>query len=489
MTIKHLHLRLIGTAAVLLGCALTASAKVKLPTIFSDHMVLQAGVPVPVWGTAEGNEKVTVTIAGQTKSATAGKGDGKWQVTLDPITAGSKPLTLTVQGENTLTAKDVLIGEVWLCSGQSNMVLPLTKVNDAEREVKEGNWPQIRMFTTKWVICSPETVGSFSAVAYFFSREIHKGTGLPVGAINRAAGGTPIELWTNLDVQKQVPELKPILDAFDAPKAESTDPAQAEIDKKQAAEVEGKNAAGTQKKSPGYLFEDRIVPLVPYAIRGVVWYQGEANSYTVNAPLYGRQLALMIGDWRKRWGYDFAFLTVQLPELGGPQKEPVEDSGRAWVREGVLQSLSLPNVGMAVTLGTGEEKNNHPKNKQDVGRRLGMWALNTVYGKKEIASSGPLVASHKIAGDKIVITFTHTDGGLVAKGGKVKALAIAGADHKWAWAESKIDGDTLTVWNADVKDPAAVRYAWAGNPAEANLFNGAGLPASQFRTDDWPAGK
>ncbi|CAN5571324.1 sialate O-acetylesterase [soil metagenome] len=477
----------LATICLLSACAPFAVAKVKAPSIFSDHMVLQTGMPLPVWGTADADEKVSVSIAGQTKSTQAGA-DGKWIVTLDPLKS-DKPLTLTIKGENTITANDVLIGEVWLCSGQSNMVLPLTKVNDYEQEKAAAKYPNIRMFTTKWVICSPETVSSFSAVAYFFSREIHQKTGMPVGAINRAAGGSPIEMWTNLDVQKQVPELKPILDAFDAPKPESKDAAQAEIDKKQAVEVEGKNAVAAQKRPLGYLFEDRIAPLVPYAIRGAVWYQGEANSYTVNANLYGRQLSLMIGDWRKRWGYDFAFLTVQLPDFGGTQKEPVEESGRAWVRDGVLQSLSLPNTGMAVTLGTGEEKNNHPKNKQEVGRRLGMWALNTQYGKKDIAASGPIPTRHKIVDGKIVIRFAHTDGGLIAKDGPLKGVAIAGDDHKWVWADSKIDGDTLTVWSTEVKSPAAVRYAWAGNPAGCNLFNGAGLPATPFRTDDWPPTK
>lgn len=477
------RLRWIAAILTLLMCAVPSIAKVRVSAIFSDHMVLQTGAAVPVWGTADAGEKVSVSIADQTKSTTVGQ-DGKWMVKLDTLKS-DKPLTLKIHGQNEITINDVLIGEVWLCSGQSNMVLPVSKAADYEREQPVAKWPQIRTFTTKWIICSPETVGSFSAVAYFFSREIHQKTGLPVGAINRAAGGSPIEMWTNLDVQKAVPELKPILDAADEAKTESANAAQAAIDKKQALEVEGKNAAAAQKRPLGFLFEDRIVPLVPYAIRGVIWYQGEANSYTANANLYGRQLALMIGDWRKRWGYDFAFITVQLPELGKEQTVPVEESGRAWVREGVLQSLSLPNTGMAVTLGTGEANNNHPKNKQEVGRRLGMWALNTVYAKKDVAASGPLPTGHKITSDKIVITFSHTTGGLIAQGGKLKGVAIAGKDRQWVWAESKIDGDTLTVWSPTVKEPTVVRYAWAGNPAGCNLFNGVGLPASPFRTDDW----
>jgi sialate O-acetylesterase len=477
-------LRLLALIITASACAASADAKVKLPAIFSDHLVLQAGRPVPIWGLADAGEKITVNLADQTKTAEAGH-DGKWMVTLDLLTAGEGQ-TLTIQGQNVLTITDVLIGEVWLCSGQSNMALAVSKAADFDRERPNAKWPKIRTFTTKWIECSPETVANFSAVAYYFGREIHQKTGSAVGLINRSAGGSPIELWTSLDAQKSVPELAPILGDSQEAKVESKSAAQAEIDRKQALEVEGKQATAAQKRPPGYLFEDRIVPLIPYAIRGVVWYQGEANSYTVHADLYGRQLATMITDWRKRWGYDFAFLTVQLPELGRAQTEPVEDSGRAFVRDGVLQSLSLPNTGMAVTLGTGEANNNHPKNKQEVGRRLALWAMSQVYGKKDQPASGPLPAGHKIIDGKIVITFTHVAGGLKARGGELKGFAIAGEDGKWRWAQAKINGDKVIVWHPDVKKPSAARYAWAGNPADCSLGNDAGLPASPFQVGDSP---
>jgi sialate O-acetylesterase len=224
--------------------------------------------------------------------------------------------------------------------------------------------------------------------------------------------------------------------------------------------------------------------VVPYAIRGVIWYQGEADSYTVNANLYGIQLATMIQDWRSRWGYDFAFISVQLPEIGGPQTQPSQTHGRVLVREGVLKSLELPNTGMAVTLGTGEEKSNHPVDKQEVGRRLAQWALATSYGQKNVPASGPLPTGSKVADGKVIITFSHADGGLRAEGGgDLKGFAIAGADLKWVWGHAIIVGNTVVVSSPDVEEPRFVRYAWAVNPAGCNLVNGAALPATPFRTD------
>ena len=472
-------------AGILAGILISQTkADVRMNPIFSDHMVLQSNHVVPVWGGAKAGEEVKVSILNQSKTVVAGK-DGKWMVKLDPMQA-DKPTTMTIQGGNSITIRDVLIGEVWLCSGQSNMALPVAKAQDYEHEKAVANWPQIRMYENKWVVCSPETVGGFSAAAYYFGREIHQKTSLPVGLINRSSGGTPIELWTRWEAQKDVADLKPIWDATDKTKTDSKDAAaQAEIVRKQAVEVEGKKAVASAKVVPGYLYESRIAPLIPLAIRGVIWYQGEANSYTVHADLYGKQLAIMITDWRRRWGTDFPFIAVQLPELGKSQSTPVEESGRAYVREGVLQSLQLPNVGMAVTLGTGEGANNHPRNKQEVGRRLALWALAKVYEQKGVVPMGPVPAGHKIVGDSIVVTFDYAEGGLVAKNGELKGFAIAGKDQKWVWAKAQIKGNTVIVSHPDIKEPAAVRYAWAGNPDSANLSNHAGLPASPFRTDDW----
>lgn len=467
------------------GC-FPSRAAVQLPPVFSDHMVLQAGRAVPVWGKASPGEKVEVRVGGQTKSAVA-DGAGKWSVRLDPLKSGEE-LTLTVQGGGgaEVVIRDVLAGEVWLCSGQSNMALPVSKAKDAAGETAAGDWPKIRMFqpNKKWLVCSPQTAGAFSAVAYYFGREIHRQTGAPVGLLNVSSGGTPIELWTSLEAQKAVPELAPL---FGGETAGGEASQQEESDRQQALEVEGKQAVAAQKKAPGFLFEDRILPLAPFAIQGVIWYQGEANSYTGHANLYGSQLKTMIKDWRSCWGDDFAFISIQLPEFGSPQTEPMQTHGRVLVREGVLKSLELPRTGMAVTLGTGEEKSNHPLNKQEAGKRLAHWALATVYGRKGIVASGPLPAESSVEKGRMILKFSHADGGLIALGGgALKGFAIAGADGKWVWGNAVIEGDSVVVSSPEVKEPVAVRYAWAINPATANLANGAGFPATPFRTDNEP---
>ncbi len=467
-----------------------AGALVKLPSIFADHMVLQTGKPVPIWGMADPWEKVTVTFGGQTKSAEADK-DGNWTMKLDAMPPNGEPQDLTVQGnKNSRAIKDVLIGEVWLCSGQSNMALPVSKALNFETEKAAATWPKIRMGLptgSKWVVCSPETVGAFSAAAYFFGRELHQKMGVPIGLVHLSAGGTPIEFWTSQEAQQAVPELKPLFDTAAVAAPAGPDSAQAQSDAQQAVEVEGKQAVTGQKVGPGGLFTSRILPVVPFAIRGVIWYQGEANSYTVHANLYGVQLATMIKDWRARWGYDFPFITVQLPNIGGPQSEPVQTCGRVLVREGELKSLSLPNTGLAVTIGTGEEKSNHPQNKQEAGRRLAQWTLAKVYEKKDVVASGPLLESSKIADGKVIVTFSQADGGLKAQdGGELKGFAIAGADLKWVWAKATISGNTVIVSSPEVKEPIGVRYAWATNPATSNLSNASGLPASPFRTDNEP---
>ena len=507
-------------------------ADVKLPAIFSDHMVLQAGTQVPVWGWAAAGEEVTVAIAGQTKKVTAGQ-DGKWLVKLAALTAGA-PVTLTVKGQNIITINDVLIGDVWLCSGQSNMAMGVSGAKDFAQEKMAANFPRIRAFQVSsgpapvprdecaghWVVCSANTVGGFSATAYFFGREIHQKTGGAIGLINSSVGGTPIEAWTSWAAQQAQARLKPLLAGFEKQQADwSPEQVQAEYEKQlaawQAAAAQAKAAGKPAPRQPGKrteprlssnypgsLFNGKIAPLIPYALRGGLWYQGESNG---GSKVYGLQLATLIQDWRTRWGCDFPFAWVQLPEWLAPQTKPVEESGWAVVREGMLQTLKLPSTGMAVALGTGDAKDIHPRNKQEVGHRLALWALATVYGKRGVAWAGPLPASCKIAGREVVITFTHTEGGLVAQDDTLKGFAITGADQQWVWANAKIAGDTVVVSHPHVKAPVAVRYAWANNPvganrwrwqgnhgqcyiwadnpAGANLFNGAGLPASPFRTD------
>ncbi|MCL4401193.1 MAG: sialate O-acetylesterase [Acidobacteria bacterium] len=490
---------------------LTASlafAEVRLPAIFSDHMVVQRGRSVPVWGWADPGEDVTVSIAGRTKKARAGA-DGKWMVRLSALNS-KVPLELSVKGKNTLTVQDVLVGEVWLCSGQSNMALRVSAARDFEKEQAAADLPQIRAFTVasdyakepqsdvkgKWIVASPQTVGDFSAAAYFFGRDLHKTLHVPVGLVNSSVGGTAIELWIDRDAQRSSPELKPAMaeldkenTAFDA--AGATAKYQAALAKWKKAAAGARAAGKTPARAPqdpvalherkaatGALFNGMIAPLVPYALRGAIWYQGEANAGADRAPYYQYQLPLLIQDWRTRWGQgDFAFGWFQLPNFNAP--------GRSWpvVREGMMKSLRVRNTGMAITIDIGEPGNIHPKNKQEAGRRLALWALGSVYGQKG-ATSGPLAAGHKVKGSEIEVSFTHADGGLVAKGGELKGFLIAGADKKWAPATARIAGKGVMVSSPQVSEPVAVRYAWADNP-ECNLYNGAGLPASPFRTDDW----
>jgi len=486
----------------------TACADVRLPSLFSDHAVLQQGVAVPVWGWAEPGEDVTVTVAGQTKTVKAGA-DGAWRVTLGALKPGAT-LTLIVKGKNTLTVQDVLVGEVWLGSGQSNMAMTVNRSKDYEKEqAMAAAFPQIRMFTVErvvgktpqtackgqWVVCASNTVGAFSATAYFFGRDLHQKLQVPVGLINSSWGGTPVEAWTSADALAAVPAMKAVVDPWVAKTAQPWDEAKAmaAYDKQVAtwkesvkkAKAAGKQVPRAPKKPvdprldshyPANLYNGMIAPLVPYAIKGAVWYQGESNANDLTAALYGQQLEIMILDWRKQWGYEFPYAWVQLPNYRA--------SDRNWplVREGMLQALKVPKTGMATTMDIGETADIHPKNKQDVGRRLAYWALGTVYGQKVASISGPLPAGHTVKGGEIVCAFKHADGGLKAQGDALKGFVIAGADQKFVPASAKIVGDTVVVSHPDVKVPVAVRYAWAADPG-CNLFNGAGLPASPFRTD------
>jgi sialate O-acetylesterase len=481
--------------ALAAACAVFSSARadVKLPAIFSDHMVFQQDVAVPLWGWANPGEQVSVSFAGQKKTVQTGA-DGVWNVKIAKLAAGGQPQTLTVQGKNTVKIEDVLVGEVWLCSGQSNMAMNVARAKDFEREKAAAQLPQIRMFkessggatvpqskcSGRWEICAPESVGGFSATAYFFGREIHKALGRPVGLINSSVGGTPIESWTSQEAQKSVPELQPLFQTW-ADKEASWDPAkaQANFEKQQAAwkqavaraKAKGKTPPRPPRKpseprldnhSPGNLFNGKIAPLIPYAIRGAVWYQGESNAG--DGQLYGIQLPLLIRDWRSRWGEgEFPFAWVQLPNFHAPQREPVEDSGWVLVQEGMLKTLRLPNTGMAITVDVGEAGNIHPTNKQAVGHRLALWALAKVYGQPG-PSCGPIPRGQRIEGHQIIVSLEHCDGGLTAKGDKLKGFAIAGADKKWVKADAQIQGDMVVVSSPEVPQPVAVRYAWPPTP-------------------------
>jgi sialate O-acetylesterase len=494
---------------------ITARADVKLPAIFSDHMVLQRDTAVPVWGWAEPGEAVIVSIAGQTNKTMADAA-GKWSVKLDKLSV-REALTLVVSGKNKITVNDVLVGEVWLGSGQSNMQMWMKSVRDLEQEKVTAKFPQIRMFTVArheavkpqadckgtWVVCSPETVETFSATAYFFGRELHQKLGVPVGLIASSVGATPIETWTSMEKMEGKKELNPVFNEWNEKLRVPYDPvkAQAQYEKQYAAwktnsakrVAEGKPAGYAPEKPvpprehknyPANLFNGMIAPIIPYAIRGVIWYQGENSGRAGFAQLYEYQLPLLIADWRERWGQGaFPFAWVQLANYRDYTNSPSPVSHWARVREGMLKSLAVTNTGMAVAIDVGEADNIHPKNKQAVGYRLGLWARSQVYGER-IPFSGPLPAGHKISGDKIILSFKHTDGGLVTKDGDLRGFVIAGADKEWHWAKARIEGEQVVVSSPEVNSPVAVRYGWADNP-NCNLLNGAGLPASPFRTDAW----
>ena len=420
------------------------------------------------------------------------------------------PRSLTVTGRNTIVIADVLVGEVWLGSGQSNMAFTVNRALDFETEIAAANFPLIRHFKEEsaaanspqsagkghWEICSPATVGGFSAALYFFGREVHQALSVPVGLVHSSVGGTPIESWIAPEAQRAAPELKDFFTAVEKENAALASPEAMKKYEQSLADWEAvqKNAKAARKKvtkkpqnpaevaarktNVGGLFNGKIAPLVPFAIRGALWYQGEANSTPAKAPFYAAQLALLVRDWRTRWGEEFPFAWVQLPNFAG--------AGRDWptVREGMLKTLALPKTGMAITIDVGTAENIHPTNKQAVGHRLALWALGTVYGQKVAATSGPLPAGHEVRGSEIVLRFTHTDGGLVAHGDDLTGFVVAGADRQWQPAQARIVGDTVIVSAPGVPGPVAARYAWENLPT-CNLYNGAGLPASPFRTDDW----
>ncbi len=458
----------ISLLATLLFAPLQA-ADLKLAAVLCDHMVLQREKPVPVWGWADVGENVTVEFAGQKKSTVA-DASGKWQVKLDPLTASAESrslVVLTANSERKIEVVDVLVGEVWLGSGQSNMALRVSGARDYGSEQTTANFPLIRTFNEasktsakmsadangKWVVCAPETVGTFSATLYFFGRELHRELNVPVGLIHSSVGGSPIESWIAAEIQ----------------------PAQW----KKAAIAIPKPAAGAKEPNIGGLFNGKIAPLIPYALRGVLWYQGEANTLPGRSQFYQDQLTLLVTDWRKRWSEELPFAWVQLPNFNRP--------GEGWslVREAMLKTLRLPRTGMAIAVDLGDANDIHPKNKQDVGHRLALWALGAVYQRKVSATSGPLPAGHEIKGNQVIVAFKHTEGGLVSKNGGLTGFLIAGDNQQWKPAQAEIDGEKVIISSPEVAKPVAARYAWAA-VAECNLFNGSGLPASPFRTDTWP---
>jgi len=496
--------------SLLLLTPLPIGADVKLPAVINDNMILQRGMEVPIWGTAEPGEQVTVTLDEQKVTATADS-TGQWIIKLEPLNIDT-PFEINIAGNNTITLQNVLVGEVWVCSGQSNMQWPVNLSANAEQEIANSDYPKIRLFSVKrsvaeqplqdtegqWVKCSPDTVKSFSAVGYFFGRYLHKELNTPVGLIHSSWGGTPAEAWTSRLTLESEPDFKSILDRWKEILAKHPQEKEKYQQRLAQWEQEVENAKKENKPAPrkpwpppgpkhphrpASLYNGMIAPLIPYAIKGAIWYQGESNAN--RAYQYRKLFPAMIQNWRQSWRQgDFPFLFVQLANFQKRQPQPTE-SAWAELREAQLMTLALPKTAMAVAIDIGEADDIHPKNKQDVGYRLGLAALAMAYGH-DVVYSGPIFESMTVENDKIRLRFRHIGGGLVAKNDEqLKGFTIAGQDQNFVWAEAEIDRDMVVVWNKQISQPVAVRYAWANNP-ECNLYNKAGLPASPFRTDNWP---
>ena len=629
----------------------TLSATPRLPHVFSNNMVLQRGMPIPVWGWADKNEKITLHFNHQTKSVTADN-NGKWRINLDKEAAGG-PYQLVVKGNETITFNNVLVGEVWVCSGQSNMEMPIAgwgKIKNYEQEIKEANYPKIHVLTVvkeisskpkdditpaEWKVCSPETAGEFTAVGYFFARELYNKLKVPVGLINTSWGGTMVETWisreafeNNDEFKSMISQMKVLdLDSLTKQRMEFSNkkitsmqgglPSAAEAatwknislddkywptmqlpglwESRQLGELDGivwfrktvdiaaadtgkeatldlamiddndityvnevkagsTNSYNTKRKYtipagvlkegknviavrvedtgggggiygessdmkltignnvislagpwtfkvesllksnsgtvgpndfPTLLYNAMLHPLIPYAIKGAIWYQGETNAG--RAYQYRKAFPLMITDWRTKWKQGaFPFYFVQLASFGAGNGNSKTGSAWAELREAQALTLSLPNTGMAVTTDIGEEKDIHPKNKQDVGKRLAAIALHKTYGLSNIYN-GPKYQSMKIEGNKVIVSFNKIGGELSVRDqtGEVKGFEIAGADKQFYDAKAIIKGNSVMLSSNEVAKPVAVRYAWADYPGDANLFNKQGFPAEPFRTDKW----
>lgn len=480
-------------------------AEVSLPALISDNMVLQQKSTIVLWGWAGAGEKISITANWNKKPIDVIADDkGNWSVPVKTSKAGG-PYTITFKATNTITIKNVLLGEVWLATGQSNMEFFLSKtsnhsyngVNNYQQEIKEADYPLIRMidvpnkvadepqtnFSGKWKICSPQTADTFSAVAYYFAREIFKATGYPIGIINASWGGTPAESWTKKSVLENDPDFNVIVERYKKQCEEY--PAASEkykqaLDKWKADTSKQKGGAPSapigpnHNKSPYKLYNGMIAPVTSYTLKGVIWYQGESNAD--RAFQYRRLFPAMIANWRydfKNSGLPFYFVQIS------PHR-----SQNAEIRDAQFYTYrNVRHTGMAVTTDNGDSLNIHPRNKKLVGERLSLWALKNEYGKKDIIVSGPLYKSSKTEGDKIRINFDYADG-MFSKEGSLKEFMIAGKDQKFVSAQAIIEGNTIVVWSDAVAQPAAVRFAWRNIPAP-NLFNKADLPASPFRTDNW----
>lgn len=487
-------------------------ADMKLPDVLGDSMVFQQKQIVPIWGTADVGETVVVTFQKQ-KLTTVADAQGKWRVNLKPLKPSFTAEVLTIQGKNTISLKDILVGEVWLVSGQSNMQWTLEQSKNGKEEVSKANQPNIRLFNVsrevafkkmtgklaEWKVCNPESVKDFSGAGYYFGVELQKNLNIPIGLINSSYGGSQAEAWTPVEFLKTNPDLVATVERTKIWEEERPR-IKVEYDeaiKKWREESEKQKAVGAKPSpSPGVpdalrdyrvassIYDGMIEPLMPFAIRGAAWYQGESNE--ARAEQYNILLPTMIKSWREKWGQgNFPFGIIQLPNYRKQHDEP-EESAWSFIREAQRKTaLQTINTGLIVTIDIGEANDIHPTNKLDVGKRMSVWALKNVYGKK--LTDSPVFKKYEVKNNKIILTFDEVGTGLKIKNGdKLQEFAIAGDDKKFVWAEAKIVGkNKVEVWSEKITNPSAVRYAFNSNPKNPNLTNETGLPASPFRTDSW----
>jgi sialate O-acetylesterase len=535
----------------LLLSPLLAHAEIKLPAFIADHMVLQRDAAVPLWGWATPGEEVTVSFAGQSKAAKADE-KGKWLVKLDPLAASAESREMKIGSR---VIKDVLVGEVWLASGQSNMGFPLSSAHNADQAIAGAGDPLLRFFTVqnataaepqndlrgRWDLSDPNTAKAFSAVAYFFARDLRAKLGVPVAILHSSWGGTPAQAWLSMDALRDSPAFenhaksyaaalikhrdvlahpenmdayrqdlarwqKEVAPAFnDAMRVWNAGPKTSP--KPVPARPEPANpdpmdipSPSSRPGTPSVIFNAKIAPLAGYAMRGALWYQGEANAG--NGIEYRSLLPRLIGDWRKRWGQgDFPFLVVQLAAWD-MDKSPAPSHQWPWLREAQSMTVkTVPNTALAVAIDVGNPADVHPKGKEPVGQRLALAARKLAYGETQLVASGPVFREAKAEGATMSVTFTETGSGLTigpapwrAEGDaqwpqdRLIGFALAGQDRAWHDAEARIEGDSVIVSSPAVTKPIAVRYAWANSP-RCNLYNTEGLPAAPFRSDDWPMQK
>lgn len=521
---KHPRTVLCMTAVAISLLSPAVYAKVIPATIFDSNMVLQREKTVPVWGKADPGEAIEVKFGGQTLKTKA-DANGKWEVTLAPMKANAVGQTMTLKGKNTVTLKNILVGDIWLCAGQSNMEMSFAwKVINGDEHIKEAKkYSLIRRIKvmrtasdipaeniqvqTRWSVCSPATVKAYTAAGYYFARRIHIETGVPIGILDDNWSGSPIQPFIVPTAYKDIPALKqewqnvkPFIPGTPEYKKQIQGlikRANTWVAKAEAALKKGEPAPAAPGLRPyppvGYRYNIMMAPIVRFPIKGALWYQGCSNAG--NGMKYYHYMHALVKGWRAVWKDDFPFFFVQLAAYTKATNDPKGGNGYALIREAQRKAMDIPKSGMACTIDIGMQNDIHPKNKYDVGERLALWALRDVYGKKDIVVSGPLFKSMEIKDGKAVLTFDYAKGLMTAKktglekpvkiNAKPAHFAIAGADKVWYWADAKIDGEKVILSSDKVKTPVAVRYAYRAYPDGVNMYNAAGLPMVPFRTDNW----